>query len=58
MTHKSAAVPLVVDMDGTLIASDALIEGGVLLLKRNPLNALRMLGWLAQGKARLKAQIA
>jgi 4-hydroxybenzoate polyprenyltransferase len=57
-TNKITAVPLVVDMDGTLIASDALVEGAMLLLKRNPLNAVRMLGWLAQGKARLKARIA
>ncbi len=58
MIHKSTAVPLVVDMDGTLIATDALVEGGVLLLKRNPVNVLRMLGWLAQGKSRLKAHVA
>jgi len=57
-TDKSAAIPLVVDMDGTLIATDALVEGAVLLLKRHPLNALRVLAWLLQGKARLKARIA
>jgi 4-hydroxybenzoate polyprenyltransferase/phosphoserine phosphatase len=58
VTDPGEAVPVVVDMDGTLIATDVLLEGGVQLLKRNPLNAVRMLGWLAQGKARLKARVA
>jgi 4-hydroxybenzoate polyprenyltransferase/phosphoserine phosphatase len=58
VTNGSGAVPIAVDMDGTLIATDVLVEGGVLLLKRNPLNAVRMLAWLARGKARLKACVA
>jgi 4-hydroxybenzoate polyprenyltransferase/phosphoserine phosphatase len=58
VTDESAAVPLVVDMDGTLMATDVLVEGAIALLKRNPLSAVQMLGWLAQGKARLKARIA
>jgi 4-hydroxybenzoate polyprenyltransferase len=58
VTDASDAVPLAVDMDGTLIATDALVEGAVALLKRNPLSALQMLRWLAGGKARLKARIA
>ena len=58
ITDESAAVPLAVDLDGTLIATDTLVEGAVVLLKRNPLSALRMLGWLTRGKANLKARIA
>lgn len=58
MTDRPATIPLVVDMDGTLIATDVLLEGAVQLIKRNPLNAFRMLRWLAQGKARLKARVA
>jgi 4-hydroxybenzoate polyprenyltransferase/phosphoserine phosphatase len=58
VTDGPSAIPLVVDMDGTLIATDVLVEGGILLLKRNPLNAVRMFGWLTRGKARLKARIA
>ncbi len=58
ITDESAQIPVVVDMDGTLIATDVLVEGAVVLLKRNPLSALRMLGWLTQGKAQLKARIA
>ena len=56
--YESGAVPVVVDMDGTLIATDVLLEGAVLLLKRNLLNAVRMLGWLVRGKAWLKARVA
>jgi 4-hydroxybenzoate polyprenyltransferase/phosphoserine phosphatase len=58
VTDPNEAVPVVVDMDGTLIATDVLLEGGVQLLKRNPLNAMRMLRWLARGKAQLKACVA
>lgn len=52
------SVPLCVDLDGTLIHSDLLLESALLLLKRNPVNLLRMILWLLQGKAALKAQIA
>jgi 4-hydroxybenzoate polyprenyltransferase/phosphoserine phosphatase len=52
------AVPLCVDLDGTLIHSDSLFESALLLIKRNPFYLLRMLLWVLQGKAALKAQIA
>ena len=51
--------PLCVDLDGTLIRSDLLLESLVLLLKRNPLYLFLAIGWLLKGgKAGLKAQIA
>lgn len=51
--------PLVVDLDGTLIKTDLLVEGALVLLRRRPLAALDMLSWLAAGgKARLKAEVA
>jgi 4-hydroxybenzoate polyprenyltransferase/phosphoserine phosphatase len=49
---------LCVDLDGTLIRSDLLLESLVLLLKRNPLLLLRVPFWLLRGKAALKAEIA
>ncbi|HEX5356128.1 MAG TPA: UbiA family prenyltransferase [Aquabacterium sp.] len=52
------AVPLCVDLDGTLIHSDLLLESFLLLIKRNPLYLLLVPFWLLQGKARLKQQIA
>lgn len=50
--------PLVVDLDGTLIRSDLLIESLMLLLKSNPLYSILVIVWLLQGKAKLKSEIA
>ena len=50
--------PLCVDLDGTLISSDLLLESLLLLLKRNPLYLFRIPFWLMQGKAVLKAEVA
>ena len=50
--------PLCVDLDGTLIRSDLLLESLVLLLKRNPLYMLLAPLWLLRGRSYLKAQIA
>jgi len=53
------AVPLAVDLDGTLIATDLLWEGIFLLLRRNPLCLFLLPFWLLSGgKARLKCEIA
>ena len=52
------AIPLVVDLDGTLIASDLLWEGLFLLLRRNPLYLFLVPYWLLSGPARLKQEIA
>jgi protoporphyrinogen oxidase len=50
---------LAVDLDGTLIRSDMLIETGFAYLKANPLCFYRPLVWIAQGgKAHLKAKLA
>ena len=46
--------PLVVDLDGTLIRSDLLIESFLLLIKQNPFNLFFVLLWLLKGKATLK----
>lgn len=54
----SRVVPLCVDLDGTLIRSDLLLESLLLLIKRNPLYLLRIPFWLLRGKAALKAEIA
>jgi hypothetical protein len=53
------AMPLVVDLDGTLIATDLLWEGLFLLLRRNPLHLFLVPFWLAAGgPCRLKNEIA
>jgi 4-hydroxybenzoate polyprenyltransferase/phosphoserine phosphatase len=53
-----ATTPLCVDLDGTLVNTDTLVETSLLLLKRNPLYFLMMFVWLLSGKANLKEQIA
>ncbi|MFZ2169010.1 MAG: hypothetical protein WAW61_05160, partial [Methylococcaceae bacterium] len=52
------SVPLFVDLDGTLIKTDLLIESAFFLLKKQPWLLLAILYWLAFGKARLKEEIA
>ena len=54
----TASAPLCVDLDGTLIHTDLLLESLLQLLKRNPLYILLLPFWLLRGKASLKAQIA
>ena len=58
MTSESQLRPLCVDLDGTLIHSDLLLESFLQLCKRNPLYLLLVPVWLVQGKAVLKAEIA
>lgn len=51
-------VPLFVDLDGTLLKTDLLVESAFLLLKTRPWMIFMMLFWLISGKARLKHEIA
>lgn len=50
--------PLVVDLDGTLIRSDLLLESALLFIRAHPWSIFNLLLWLLQGKAYLKAQLA
>ena len=56
--HDDARLPLVVDLDGTLTATDTLIESIVRLVRRNPAWLLRLPCWLASGPAAFKEQVA
>jgi 4-hydroxybenzoate polyprenyltransferase len=56
--QKPDLVPIAVDMDGTLIRSDLLIESFLLLIRQNPLILFQALLWLLKGKAYLKQEIA
>ncbi|GIW86283.1 MAG: membrane protein [Isosphaeraceae bacterium] len=51
-------IPIYVDLDGTLIATDLLWESLFELIRRDPLAALALPLWLSRGKAELKQQIA
>ncbi|MBP6945658.1 UbiA family prenyltransferase [Patescibacteria group bacterium] len=51
-------LPLYVDLDGSLMATDTLWESLVLLIKQRPKSLLRLPQWLARGKAGFKAALA
>ena len=50
--------PLCVDLDGTLIKSDTLLDALCQFVRRQPLQVWRLPLWLAGGRARLKAGVA
>lgn len=50
--------PLCVDLDGTLLATDALWESLIILLKTRPLTFLILPIWILKGKAFFKRQVA
>lgn len=52
------ALPLVVDLDGTLLHTDTLVETLFDLARRRPLQLLALPAWLAGGRAHLKRQLA
>ena len=50
--------PLVVDLDGTLIKKDLLLESVCTLLRQEPLALFALPIWLLKGRAHLKREIA
>lgn len=52
------SIPLVVDLDGTLIAGDMFYKSFFAALARNPFIVLPCLGWLWRGRAALKRELA
>lgn len=52
------ARPLIVDLDGTLLRSDMLVESVFAFLRHNPFHGLTVASWLFGGKANLKAKLA
>jgi len=58
MNDPQPLKPLCVDLDGTLLRTDLLVESFFLLLKRNILYIFLIPVWLLKGKAHLKQQIA
>jgi hypothetical protein len=56
-TTRPDKIPLCVDLDGTLVCTDLLIESFLVLIKRNPLYLALIPFWLLRGRAALKAEI-
>ena len=54
----SSPLPLCVDLDGTLLRSDLLLEALVSLLRRNPFEIFRVAALLLRGRAAVKAFLA
>jgi len=54
----ATAPPLAVDLDGTLIKTDLLIESVCRLLRQEPLALFALPVWLLKGRAHLKREIA
>lgn len=57
-SEVSKRPPLCVDLDGTLLNADLLLEMFVRYLKPNPLRIFRVLGWVLRGPAYVKARLA
>lgn len=51
-------IPLVVDLDRTLISTDVLYESVNSSLSKNPLSSLEMLSWISQSRQVLKHRLA
>ena len=55
---NSADPPLYVDLDGTIVSTDLLYESFLSAMRASPWVALLCVGWLMQGRARLKEELA
>ena len=52
------AFPLVLDLDGTLFATDTFHESLILFLRKHPSDAWRIPGWVMSGRAAAKERLA
>lgn len=56
--NNNAPLPLYVDLDGTVVRGDTLLETIVLVLRRQPWVFLLMLVWLFRGKTYFKTKLS
>lgn len=52
------SIPLVIDLDGTLVRSDVFLESALALVARKPSAVLELIGWATRGRAELKRRVA
>src|SRR5262245_22728409 len=55
---RGPMVPLCVDLDGTLVATDTLFELLLVLLRREPWRLFVLPLWAVQGRARFKQELS
>ncbi|WP_083567172.1 UbiA family prenyltransferase [Hyphomicrobium sp. CS1GBMeth3] len=55
---ESAPVPLLVDLDHTLVRTDLLIEMALAYVAANPLRIAHLIAWTWEGRAQLKRKLA
>lgn len=58
MNANDADIPLVVDLDGTLLKSDSLWEGFYRTMAKRPWAIFQILSWLFRGRVALKRNLA
>jgi 4-hydroxybenzoate polyprenyltransferase len=58
VTTRKVTQPLCVDLDGTLILTDVLLESLMLLIRRNPFYLFLIALWLLRGRSVLKTEVA
>ncbi len=56
--RDDVSLPLVVDVDGSLVSGDLLIEGTIRLIAATPLKLFVLPFWLVRGRAALKRRVA
>jgi 4-hydroxybenzoate polyprenyltransferase/phosphoserine phosphatase len=56
--HETSDLPLVLDLDGTLLATDSLHESLLLHLRERPMQIFRLPIWLREGRAGFKSHLA
>ncbi len=56
--QNNSAIPLYVDLDGTLVRSDTFLDTLCILLFRRPWLLFQVIYWLSRGRARLKEEVA
>jgi 4-hydroxybenzoate polyprenyltransferase len=56
--QPQSVAPLCVDLDGTLVKSDTLVDSVIVLIRQNPRALLSFPAWLTQGKAAFKQRVA
>jgi 4-hydroxybenzoate polyprenyltransferase/phosphoserine phosphatase len=58
VASAAASEPLCVDLDGTLVKSDTLVDTVVVLARQSPKTVLKFPGWIAEGKASFKRKVS